>query len=288
MRYWVVVLIGALLLSGCASKKGSSGSSGSRYSIEHDHGPDRVIDMSHVPDAVPRVEPISRGGNKSPYTVLGKTYSVMSSANGYRERGGASWYGKKFHGHLTSNGEIYDMYQMTAAHKSLPLPTFARVTNLANGKQVIVRVNDRGPFHPGRIIDLSYAAAFRLGMLGAGTAHVEVEAINPLTWNTRTAVHRAPAPVPTPAPVAQRSSREAGVLSNQFVQAGAFSSAVSAQQLAAKLSGYTRQTARVERSGTLYKVLVGPVGLRSEADDIIRILAQQGISGAHLVTWPQP
>lgn len=286
MRYWVVVLIGALLLSGCASKKGSSGSSGSRYSIKHDHGPDRPIDMSHVPDAVPRVEPISRGGNKSPYTVLGKTYTVLSSANGYRERGGASWYGKKFHGHLTSNGEVYDMYQMTAAHKSLPLPTFARVTNLANGKQVIVRVNDRGPFHPGRIIDLSYAAAFRLGMLGAGTAHVEVEAINPLTWNTRTAVHRIPEPAP--APVVQRPSREAGMESNQFVQAGAFSSEVSAQQLAVKLSGDTRQIARVERIGGLYKVLIGPVGLRSDADGIIRMLAQKGISGAHLVTWPQP
>ena len=135
-----------------------------------------------MPDAVPKVEFRSRGGNKSQYQVFGKSYSVMATSLGYKERGGASWYGKKFHGYLTANGDKYDMYGMSAAHKSLPLPTYVKVTNLANNKVVIVRVNDRGPFHQGRIIDLSYAAASKLGMLNSGTGQVEVEAINPLTW----------------------------------------------------------------------------------------------------------
>lgn len=153
-----------------------------RYSMKYDTAPDpRDIpeNVAKTPDAVPRVEPKSRSGNAAQYTVFGQRYQVMDDAAGYRERGGASWYGRKFHGHLTASGERYDMFEMTAAHKSLPLPTYVRVTNLSNGRAVIVRVNDRGPFHPGRIIDLSYAAAARLDMIAAGQAKVEVEAIVP-------------------------------------------------------------------------------------------------------------
>ena len=174
------------LISACSSGPSLVGqakpSSGSRYSIKQDRGPSQDKDMSQVAEAVPRVEAHSRGGNKSTYEVWGKQYHVMPSSSGFTQRGLASWYGEKFHGHLTSNGEVYDMYAMTAAHKNLPLPTFARVTNLENGKAVIVRVNDRGPFHGDRIIDLSYAAASKLGYRKKGVANVLVEAIDASTW----------------------------------------------------------------------------------------------------------
>ena len=155
----------------------------SRYAIKQDLGPKQHKDMSNAPDAVPKVEPHSRGGNKSRYEVWGKSYSVMASSLGFKQRGLASWYGQKFHGHLTSNGETYDMFAMTAAHKSLPLPTYARITNLANNKTVIVRVNDRGPFHGDRVIDLSYAAASKLDYRKTGVAEVLVEAIDARQWS---------------------------------------------------------------------------------------------------------
>jgi rare lipoprotein A len=154
-----------------------------RYAIKQDLGPKQHVDMSQAPDAVPKVETHSRGGNKSRYEVWGKSYSVMASSLGFKERGLASWYGQKFHGHLTSNGETYDMYTMSAAHKSLPLPTYARITNLANNKVVIVRVNDRGPFHGDRVIDLSYAAASKLDYRKTGVAEVLVEAIDASQWS---------------------------------------------------------------------------------------------------------
>ena len=140
--------------------------------------PDYIPDVDAIPEPEVRDEPRSRGGNRA-YSVLGKRYQVMDSADGYVEEGGASYYGNKFHGRRTSNQEVYDMYAFTAAHKTLPLPSFARVTNLANGKSVVVRINDRGPFHAGRIIDLSYAAAVKLGYRQQGTARVRVEALRP-------------------------------------------------------------------------------------------------------------
>src|SRR5688572_4582104 len=146
--------------------------------LDQDGGPAIPPDVSGVPEPVPRAEPLAKYGNKSPYTVLGRTYSVRSTSKGYVERGLASWYGTKFHGRLTSSREPYDMYKMTAAHKTLPLPSYVRVTNLENGRSLIVRVNDRGPFHEGRIIDLSYTAAIRLGVHTKGTARVEVEALD--------------------------------------------------------------------------------------------------------------
>ncbi|WP_371188983.1 septal ring lytic transglycosylase RlpA family protein [Thalassotalea maritima] len=148
----------------------------SRYSQKHDSIPTRLPTEQELQEPQPKVLEKSRGGNKD-YRVFGVPYQVMSSAEGYSETGIASWYGKKFHGHLTSNGEIYDMYGFSAAHKSLPLPTYAQVTNLANNRKIIVRVNDRGPFHQDRLIDLSYSAAYKLGMLDKGTARVKVEAI---------------------------------------------------------------------------------------------------------------
>ena len=152
-------------------------SSSSRYSIDQDRAPSRNIDPATILNVVP--EPITRtmAGNRSPYSVLGKTYQVLPTEEGYRERGVASWYGEKFHGHKTSNGEVFDMYQVSAAHKSLPIPSFLQVTNLDNNRSIVVRVNDRGPFHGDRIVDLSYAAALKLGYAERGTARVELEAI---------------------------------------------------------------------------------------------------------------
>ena len=173
---WIVLAGVLVLLSGCASSPPEKDHSG-RYTITQDRAPGDDFDVSGLKDALPRYEAPRRAGNKSPYTVWGRSYSVLEDNHGYVADGMASWYGEKFHGHKTSNGEVFDMYQMTAAHKSLRIPSYARVTNLANGRSVIVRVNDRGPFHGDRMIDLSYAAAKRLGYQPQGVARVEVAAI---------------------------------------------------------------------------------------------------------------
>ncbi len=173
-----------------------------------DSVPDEIVDVDAIPEPEVKDEPRSRVGNRS-YAVLGKRYQVRDSAEGYVEQGMASYYGKKFHGRLTSNQEVYDMYAFSAAHKSLPLPSYVRVTNLANGKSVVVRVNDRGPFHAGRVIDLSFAAATKLGFTKQGTAKVEVRALTPADGrggrpDERTARVEPPAK-PTPATVADNS-----------------------------------------------------------------------------------
>ena len=189
-RVWILAL--ALVLGSCGGS-----------SIRGDGPPatGSVLIPDLPDDPVPRPEPRSRYGNGPEYEVFGKRYTVMPSSANYEERGVASWYGKKFHGNLTSNRETYDMYQMTAAHKTLPLPTYVRVRNLANDKTVVVRVNDRGPFVHNRIIDLSYAAAIKLDIVRDGTGLVEVTAIDfdepPGDRPTRQAVPPAP-PEPTP------------------------------------------------------------------------------------------
>src|SRR5690606_10877091 len=161
------------------SKRGDYTAGGLYAPHIKDSAPGEDIDVSAIPEPAVVAEPRSRYGNRSTYSVLGKNYHVMDDAAGYVEQGLASYYGKKFHGRRTSNMEVYDMYQFTAAHKTLPLPSFARVTNLDNGESVIVRVNDRGPFHDGRVVDLSYAAAVRLGITQRGTGNVEVRALQP-------------------------------------------------------------------------------------------------------------
>ena len=182
------VVLGSLLLIACAGPAkrdtpiavAKKQRSGELYAPHlSDGGPPVPPEISRIPEPIPVPEPRARYGNRSPYSVLGKSYRVLDSESGYRERGIASWYGNKFHGRPTSSFEPYDMYKFTAAHKTLPLPSFVRVVNLENGRSVVVRVNDRGPFHDGRIIDLSYAAAVRLGMHLKGTVQVEVEALNP-------------------------------------------------------------------------------------------------------------
>ncbi|MCD8523387.1 MAG: septal ring lytic transglycosylase RlpA family protein [Saccharospirillaceae bacterium] len=170
MKPALLLLTLILALTGCTT---------SRYQHANDFTPVAVTDIHALPEPEPKTEPRSSMGNPRSYKVLGKEYQVMDSADHYKERGIASWYGMKFHGHRTSNGEIYDVYQFTAAHKTLPLPSYVRVTRVDNGQAIIVRVNDRGPFHEGRIIDLSYAAAVKLGIHKMGTAQVDVEIVKP-------------------------------------------------------------------------------------------------------------
>ncbi len=230
---FLLLLLAGLTLAGCASNQGKSG----KRAQERD-GPPLVVPsgLANLPDPEVRHERPTKRGNPKSYTVFGKTYYVMGSAAGYSATGNASWYGRKFHGRLTSSGEPFDMYELTAAHKTLPIPTYARVTNLDNGRATVVRINDRGPFHDNRIIDLSYAAAVKLGFAAVGTAPVRVEVLAP---------------------------------GKEFVlQAGAFSELHRADNLKAALQELTgKPTYVVKVSGeSLYRVRLGPVRGRTEAE----------------------
>jgi len=234
-----------------------------------------------VPDAQPRAEPRSRNGNPPFYDVLGKRYYVLSSSVGYIERGVASWYGPGFHKVRTSIGEPYDMYAMTAAHTTLPLPTYVRVTNLQNGRSVVVRVNDRGPFVDNRIIDLSYTAAGKLDMLRNGTAIVEVRSIDPATAIAPAEVARVAATdAPPAAPVRSLQVRAF------FVQAGAFSDPHNADRLAEKLRGGGYGTVFVRENEIagrrMFRVRIGPISSVEEFDRIVAALARGGIHDARL------
>lgn len=253
---WLGMGIIVALLAGCAGGGGSyqggqggeaKSSGGGRYAMDSDAYPDLPPDVSNVPDAVPRVEPLARSGNRSTYEVWGKTYHVLPSAEGYEKGGRASWYGEKFHGYATASGEIYDMYKMTAAHRSLPLPSYARVTNVENNRSVIVKVNDRGPFHDDRLIDLSYAAAARLDILRNGTGHVRVEAIDPVAWQANQKRQQA-SPPSSPVPATPPSSRIAAsgskAGSGNAVSAAptnSVSASVSAQPVSTAAQPATRQ-----------------------------------------------
>ena len=234
-------------------------------------------------DAVPKPEAKSRYGNGPNYEVFGKHYTVMPSATGYRERGVASWYGKKFHGNLTSNREVYDMYKMTAAHKTLPLPTYVRVRNLRNNRTIIVRVNDRGPFVHNRIIDLSYAAALKLDMVETGTSLVEVEAITFGPKPSSPAVVTAPDPVPEPLPPVETTDPD-----RIFVQIGAFGSRENAdRRLALLRSGGIGAAFILEDTSvqpTLYRIRLGPIQGVEQYDMLVDELAKLGIDDPHIVT----
>lgn len=190
---WGVMCAMVVLLAACGSTPSRDGT------------PPRKLNPNDIKDAVPKREPITGAGNKSPYTVLGHTYVLLPTAKGYRATGIGSWYGTKFHGQSTSNGEKYDVYEMTAAHKTLPIPSYVLVTNLENNRQAIVRVNDRGPFVSNRIIDLSYAAAVKLGYADKGTAFLEVAAIDVDNWPPRGTPDAAPMVTPPFAPVVPQS-----------------------------------------------------------------------------------
>jgi rare lipoprotein A len=173
-QHLVAASLLAAMLSGCGTPATRPGG----YYLDDGPGGKPPANLDSIPDAVPRVEPINRGTAR-PYVVMGRSYTPMTSLAPYKARGIATWYGRRYHGKQTASGERYDMYAMTAAHTTLPIPSYARVTNLANGKSVVVRINDRGPFVDGRIIDLSYTAAHKLGVLAGGNARVEVEALVP-------------------------------------------------------------------------------------------------------------
>jgi rare lipoprotein A len=229
-------------------------------------------------DAVPREESRSRYGNGPYYEVFGKTYRVLDSSYGYRERGVASWYGKKFHGRMTSSQEPYDMYAMTAAHKSLPLPTYVEVRNLRNNKTVVVRVNDRGPFVHNRLIDLSYSAAVKLDMIKDGTSLVEVTAIS-FDDPPRSARRETPTRTP-PSPTKGSDSI--------FVQVGAFGDPSNARRRYRMLRENGIRSAFVHEdastSPTLYRVRIGPIANVLQYDSIVDDLQRLGITDSHLVT----
>lgn len=260
---------------------------------EQDSAPDRHVDLSKIPDAKPRVEPRSRYGNPSSYEVLGKRYRVMPSADGHTERGVASWYGNKFHGRRTSSGEPYDMFSMTAAHKHLPLPTYVEVTNLENGRKIIVKVNDRGPFHQNRIIDLSYVAAAKLGITAKGTGLVEIKAINPARpgqpkADAQPVVSRNSQPQPAVQPVLT-GSKEIKPASQPglFVQAGAFKDRSNALRMKSRLESTLDNPIRITELTTsddiIYRVQVGPLPQVQLADTVSLQLENMGIKNLRTV-----
>lgn len=236
--------------------------------------PESPPDVSQVPDAEPVAEPPAKYGNKSPYTVLGETYVLLPTAKGYRQTGKASWYGKKFHGLRTSSGERYDMYKMSAAHRTLPLPSYVRVTNLANNRSVIVKVNDRGPFHSERIMDLSYAAAARLDMLKAGTAHVRLEAIDPDEYRAANGGRAGqPAPKAAPGGTVPGDDVPAGP-ARFYVQVGAFREAANAAVLQNRLMDLVYAPVGIANSGSpvVNRVQVGPFFSREDAEKVSQII----------------
>ncbi|MGC8121566.1 septal ring lytic transglycosylase RlpA family protein [Marinobacter sp. VGCF2001] len=276
------------LLAGCASSPEVDHSS--RYTLKQDRAPSGSFDATGLADAVPRYEAPRTAGNKSPYTVWGKRYHVLDSNEGYVQRGTASWYGEKFHGHKTSNGEIFDMYAMSAAHKSLQIPGYARVTNLDNGRSVIVRVNDRGPFHGDRLIDLSYAAAKKLGYQSHGTARVEVAAIT-IRPDGRMFLAGAPfGPAGTASP--EVSSKPAATVPAPgdalFVQLGAFSQRDPAEAMRERLKGVLENPVRVREittdNGRFHRVQVGPFNNEVDARYAQDLLESRGFRQSIVLT----
>lgn len=247
------------------------------FNVIKDEAPDAPVDVSQVPDAEPVEEPLSVYGNRNPYTVLGETYELLPTTKGFHQSGGASWYGKKFHGLKTSSGEKYDMYKMTAAHRNLPLPTYIRVTNKANGKSAIVKVNDRGPFHSERILDLSYAAAAKLDMLKTGTAQVTIEALDPGEFQRKLKASGKPVE-PT-----RLNPESTGT--NFYVQVGAFGELANATALQAKLLELIYApvvVARSESPDIVHRVQVGPFYTLTDADKVAQII-REGELGTPLV-----
>jgi rare lipoprotein A len=241
--------------------------------LERD-GPGTRGTPSEIADAVPKSEPRSKYGNAESYVVLGQRYYTLKTASGFTERGIASWYGKKFHGRKTSSGEIYDMYKMTAAHKGLPLPTYVQIKNLDNNRTAIVKVNDRGPFHANRVIDLSYAAALKLDVVDKGTAFVEIRALD--------------AAGKPSGPLLAEKGVGAGFKTGVYLQIGAFRDRGNARSLADKLGKIVSRGVHireVDSGGTvLHRVQIGPVLSVEAADTIVTVLARIGISDHHFVT----
>jgi rare lipoprotein A len=251
--------------AGTSKKAPATAHGKSRYQFDKDGAPLQKLDPNTIVDAQPRPEILRVAGNISPYTVNGTEYRLLEQYRGFKERGTASWYGTKFHGHSTSNGETYSLYEMSAAHRTLPIPIYVKVTNLDNGRTAIVRVNDRGPFHSDRIIDLSYAAAVKLGYADRGTARVEIEVID--TDNTH--------------------ATASGETARYYLQVAAFTQLAAAnalqQQLSADLSYPVVIATSVKSRSAMHRVRVGPFVDYSSAQAAKKVLQEQWSGESHLV-----
>lgn len=249
-----IIILGfaTLLLSACSSDK-------QRYQYSDDHAPSEIPPLEHIENVNPRYEPQSRGGNKD-YTVRGIDYKVWRDITELTEKGGASWYGNKFHGHLTSNGERYNMFAMSAAHKNLPLPSYVQVTNLANKKQIIVRVNDRGPFHKGRIIDLSYAAAKKLDIIQAGTGQVEIKLIHFPEDKSTSLLDK------------QQNESIYGTFTIQYLVT---SSAAKATQLSSALKTKHNVATFFEQKNNLYYLRIGPLSSEAKTEALLKTIQKE-------------
>ena len=266
--------------------------------------PVRQTETVQTTETIPPAEEIispqrGRRGNPPVYEVMGQRYYVMKSSAGYRESGTASWYGPDFHGRPTSSGETYDMHAMTAAHKSLPIPTWVEVTNQRNGRSVIVKVNDRGPFVDGRIIDMSYAAAEALDMVRAGTAPVHVRALGePAAAPTIISARAMPEPEPKPrrfSIISEAAAATPGVddlpMQNVYAQVGAFSQHENALKMIGTLQSGGLSAAFVlsesgAESGTLHRVRIGPLASVAAYDELVEVLATLGLTDSRLVFEP--
>ncbi len=282
IKYLVPLLTGILLLAGCSNVqpplRGPSDSAPLPINEPGDGPPLTQIDINTIPDAVPQPEPYSKYGNPASYVVFGKTYVPLKSSKGHVERGISSWYGTKFHGRRTSSGEPYNIYDMTAAHKTLPLPTYARVTNLDNGRSVIVKINDRGPFHDDRILDLSYVAAMKLDIVKNGTGRIELRVIDTGTTTTAPiqAANATPATVTAPPATPQ----------NTFLQVGAFSTFSNADTLRNRLSSIASSPVVISKSDQpqpLYRVRIGPLSGDQEAQALAQQLSSMGLTQTSVV-----
>ncbi len=261
-----------------SSHTGRSVGKGGGYYLDDGPGDNPPPNLHLTPDAVPRSEPL-RAANMQPYVAMGKLFRPMTELNAYKERGIASWYGRRYHGNNTATGEIYDMYAMTAAHPTLPLPSYARVTNLTNGKSVVVRLNDRGPFLSDRLIDLSYTAALKLGILDGGSGHVEVESI--LLDDDRTRLARKSSDMPIP--ITQNTGSNPSAVNTVYLQLGAFGSQDNAHNFlsrARKKLPWLDTTINVTKNNGLYRVHAGPY-----SDTILAKQAANTIS-QHLAVTP--
>lgn len=268
-------MIRGLLLISCAAVLLSSCGGARKGGYYEDDGPPGGghIDIASIPDAVPAYAPPSKSGNK-PYTTFGRVYKPLGSARGYRERGVASWYGKKFHGRRTASGERYDMFTMTAAHRTLPLPSYVRITNLKNHRSVVVKVNDRGPFLDNRLIDLSYAAAYKLDIVRKGTGLVEVTAVT--------------ADGPDGVPAGTGHDVTAGPLNPRlFIQVGAFVNQSNAENLRARLErenvGPVLIQTAYNGNTPVYRVRIGPLATVEEGDRLIVEIDRHGALNPRLV-----
>lgn len=286
------LLLSAMVLAGCgavpwqapvstgpdgASRPGLPASAEPRRGAYYkDDGPgmNAPPNLEQTPDAVPRAEPLHRFANR-PYEVFGKQYVPVAHAAEFRQRGTASWYGRRYHGQRTSSGEPYDMYAMSAAHPTLPIPSYARVTHLGNGRSVVVRINDRGPFHADRIIDLSYTAALKLGYVEAGSAQVEVETVTP--GNGEVVAAQPPAASPPVVPQAS-AAQPRGV----FLQLGAFAARDNAESFRSRVQrdlGWLADTIHVHASSGLFKLQLGPYATAEHARQVAdRIRAELSVS----------